>query len=67
MNRKVKGEDRNVGRARSKAVDERKTKLLKDYQNNLKSNSFSDRRFGEDDATLSLEDKIKPEINHCTI
>jgi hypothetical protein len=34
INRKVKGEDRNVERARDKAIDERKKKLLKDYHSN---------------------------------
>ncbi len=58
LNRKVKGEDRNVGRAREKAIDERKTKLMKDYQSNKKSNSFMDKRFGESDTNLSLEEKM---------
>lgn len=58
LNRRVKGEDRNVGRARAKAVDERKNKLLKDYQSSKKSNSFLDKRFGESDANLSLEEKM---------
>lgn len=58
LNRRVKGEDRNVSRARSKAVDERKTKLLQEYKARKKTNSFSDRRFGEDDAELSLEEKM---------
>jgi nucleolar protein 14 len=40
------------------AVDERKQKLLKDFQTNKKSNSFVDRRFGEADADMSLEEKM---------
>lgn len=58
LNRKVKGEDRNVGRARAKAIDDRKSKLLKDFRNSQKSNSFVDKRFGEDDANLTVEEKM---------
>lgn len=58
INRRVKGEDRNVGRARAKAIDERKKKLLSEFRTMKKSNTFSDRRFGESDASLSLEDKM---------
>ena len=58
VNRKVKGEDRNVGRARDKAVEERRKRLLGDYQRSKKTNVFNDRRFGEDDADISLEEKM---------
>jgi hypothetical protein len=58
VNRRVKGEDRNVGRARDKAVEDRKKRLLQDYQSSKKSNSFQDRRFGEQDPTISLEEKM---------
>ena len=58
LNRRVKGEDRNVGRALNKAIDVRKTRLLTDYNKNKKSGSFIDKRFGENDMTLSLEDKM---------
>ena len=58
INRKVKGEDRNMGRAREKAIEERRKRLLGDYQTSKKSNIFEDKRFGESDATLSLEDKM---------
>jgi nucleolar protein 14 len=58
LNRKVKGEDRNVGRARAKAIDERKKKLLSDYKSNKKSNKIIDKRFGENDPTISLEEKM---------
>lgn len=59
VNRRVKGEDRNVGRARSKvkfvnytdlesniiskAVDDRKKTLLADFISSKKSNTFSDK------------------------
>ena len=58
VNRRVKGEDRNVGRARDKAVEDRKKRLLQDYQSSKKSNSFQDKRFGEQDATMSLDEKM---------
>jgi len=43
LNRRVKGEDRNVGRARAKAIDARKSKLLEEYKSSKKSNTFLDR------------------------
>eukprot|EP01039_Chlorochromonas_danica_P002742 gene2742-2995_t len=58
LNRKVKGEDRHVGRARAKAIDDRKKKLLTDYQRTKKSSVVVDRRFGENDPSLSLEEKM---------
>jgi nucleolar protein 14 len=58
LNRKVKGEDRNVGRARAKAVDERKKKLLTEFQKNKKTNVMIDKRFGENDPTMSVEEKM---------
>ena len=58
VNRRVKGEDRNVGRAHKKALEARKSRLVEDFQSIKKSNSFADRRFGEADADLSLEDKM---------
>ena len=58
VNRRVKGEDRNVGRAHKKALEARKSRLVEDFQSTKKSNSFADKRFGEADADLSLEDKM---------
>ena len=58
LNRRVKGEDRNVGRALARAVEVRKNRLLTDYNKNKKSSSFVDKRFGENDMTLTLEDKM---------
>lgn len=40
------------------AIDERKTKLLKDYNSSKKSNTILDKRFGESDPTLSLEERM---------
>lgn len=43
LNRRVKGEDRNVGRALAKSIEIRKNRLLHDYQSSKKSNSFIDK------------------------
>jgi nucleolar protein 14 len=43
LNRKVKGENRNVGKALSKSIEIRKKTLLSDYQKNKKSTTFIDR------------------------
>lgn len=37
---------------------QRKDTLLQEYGQRLKSNKFVDKRFGEHDATLSVEDKM---------
>lgn len=47
-----------MGRARDKAVEDRKKRLLQEYQSSKKSNSFQDKRFGEQDTTMSLEEKM---------
>ena len=43
INRRVKGEDRNVGKARKNAIESRKNRLQQDYQSTKKTNSFADR------------------------
>ncbi|CAN0415502.1 unnamed protein product, partial [Laminaria digitata] len=58
FNRRVKGEKRNVARARGQAIQRREKTLLVDYERSRKANSFRDKRFGEDDATLLLEEKM---------
>ena len=42
----------------AQAVEERNQKLLRDYQNSKKKNVIIDKRFGEDDPTMSLEEKM---------
>ncbi|XP_038064843.1 nucleolar protein 14-like isoform X2 [Patiria miniata] len=46
------------GVSRSKAIKKRKDTLLKEYQQRHKSNKFIDKRFGENDPTLSVEEKM---------
>lgn len=58
VNRRVKGEDRDVGRAREKSVAQRRARLNQQIKGTRSSNSFVDKRFGETDANLSLEDKM---------
>jgi len=58
MGRKIKGIQGKPGQARSKAEQTRKKTLLVEYEKRNKNNSFVDRRFGENDPTLSLEDKM---------
>ncbi|CAM9297716.1 unnamed protein product [Pylaiella littoralis] len=58
FNRRVKGEKRNVARARGQATQRREKTLLVDYERNQKANSFRDKRFGEDDDALLLEEKM---------
>lgn len=45
FNRKVKGEKRNVARARGQATQRREKTLLVDYERSHKANSFRDRRY----------------------
>lgn len=45
FNRRVKGEKRNVARARGQATQRREKTLLVDYERNQKANSFRDKRW----------------------
>lgn len=58
LNKRAKGQVRNVGKARQMAVERRKKTLLVEYNASKKDNVFKDRRFGEDDPSLSLEEKM---------
>ncbi|CAM9440140.1 unnamed protein product, partial [Chrysoparadoxa australica] len=58
FNRKVRGASRNVAKARSEGNERRKKTLLVEYKGNKKDNSMLDRRFGEGDTGLSVEDKM---------
>ncbi|CAN0114341.1 unnamed protein product, partial [Hapterophycus canaliculatus] len=46
FNRRVKGEKRNVARARGQATQRREKTLLVDYRRSQKANSFRDKRYG---------------------
>lgn len=58
LGRKIKGQNRNVANARSKAETKRKNTLAKQYRGRNKGNDFEDRRIGEQDESLSLEEKM---------
>ncbi|PRW57304.1 Nucleolar 14 [Chlorella sorokiniana] len=57
LGRKVKGETKQLGKLRSAATEKRKSTLLVEYRQLRKSNAFIDRRFGEDDESLTAEEK----------
>ena len=58
LGRSLKGTQRDNGQARSRAIQKRKESLLVELQQDGKRNQFIDRRFGEDDASLSVDDKM---------
>ena len=57
LGRKVKGERGNVLQARTEAIEKRRRTLLVEHEANGKANAFLDRRFGEHDSGLSVEEK----------
>ena len=52
-----KGDVKKVSQKRSAAVEKRKDTLLVEYRQLRKSNAFVDKRFGEDDTSLTQEEK----------
>ncbi|XP_067656248.1 nucleolar protein 14-like [Haliotis asinina] len=59
LGRKIAKHDRGLpGVSRSKANKRRKETLLQEYEQRFKANKLVDRRFGENDASLSVEDKM---------
>ncbi|XP_029197418.2 nucleolar protein 14-like [Acropora millepora] len=58
LGRKVKHERGLPGISRSKAIKKRQKTLLVEYKQKNKANLFIDRRFGEYDETMSLEEKM---------
>ncbi|KAK9839415.1 hypothetical protein WJX81_000656 [Elliptochloris bilobata] len=57
LGKRAKGEQRPSGKLRSEAVEKREKTLLVEYKQLRKANAFIDRRFGEDDDTLTAEEK----------
>ena len=57
IGRSVKGAQKDISKAKSKAIQQRKESLLVEYQTSGRKNAFVDKRFGEGDATLTAEDK----------
>ncbi|KAK3095262.1 hypothetical protein FSP39_012329 [Pinctada imbricata] len=59
LGRKISKHDRGMpGLSRSKGIKKRKETLLQEYKQRHKSNKFVDKRIGEHDASLSLEEKM---------
>ncbi|XP_022335567.2 nucleolar protein 14-like [Crassostrea virginica] len=59
MGRKISKHDRGMpGVSRSKGIQKRKATLLQEYNQRFKSNKFIDKRFGENDTSLSIEEKM---------
>ncbi|OWZ24060.1 Nucleolar protein [Phytophthora megakarya] len=58
LGRRVKGAGRNVAAARAEAERKRHKTLGAEYKARNKSNVFKDKRLGEQDPTLSMEDKM---------
>ncbi|XP_066911191.1 nucleolar protein 14-like [Clytia hemisphaerica] len=58
IGQKVKTDKGMPGISRSKANEKRKKTLLKEYKQRFKNNAIIDRRFGEFDESLSIEDKM---------
>ena len=58
LGRDVRGAERNVAFARSKAVEKRKKTLLPEFEQFHKTNMFLDRRIGEKNPQMSQEEKM---------
>ncbi|XP_041369005.1 nucleolar protein 14-like [Gigantopelta aegis] len=59
LGQKISKHDRGApGISRSKAIKKRKSTLLQEYKDRFKSNKFVDKRFGENDAKLSIDEKM---------
>lgn len=59
LGRKVSKHDKGMpGLSRSKAIKKREQTLLHEYDQRMKSNQFVDKRFGENDTNMNIEDKM---------
>ncbi|KAL7753432.1 nucleolar complex protein 14 [Sorochytrium milnesiophthora] len=58
LNRKIKGTQGMPAQTRAKSIEVRKQGLLGDLQRRNKVGAFIDKRIGENDATLTPEDKM---------
>ncbi|RHY90365.1 hypothetical protein DYB35_009782, partial [Aphanomyces astaci] len=58
LGKRVKGQGRNVAAARADAEERRRSTLLKQFQGRKKNNEYKDRRLGEQNEDMSLEDKM---------
>ena len=61
---KIKGASGRPANAKSSSIQQRRERLLPEYQNRHHSSSFHDRRFGEYNPHMSLEDKMLKRFTH---
>lgn len=64
LGKKVKGKKGTLTAAHSNAVEVRRRELLPELESRHRSSAFVDRRFGENDPTMSLEDKMLHRFAH---
>ena len=64
LGKKVKGKKGSPAAAHSDAVAVRRRELRPQIESRHHSSSFIDRRFGENDPTMSLEDKMLQRFTH---
>lgn len=57
IGRNPQGTQKQITKAKTKAIEQRKRSLLVEYQAAGRKNAFVDRRFGEGDQTITAEDK----------
>eukprot|EP01135_Chromosphaera_perkinsii_P005574 Nk52_evm123s352 gene=Nk52_evmTU123s352 len=58
LGRQTKGDRGNISRAKTRSIQQRVGTLLKEYKDRSKVSSFSDKRFGENDASITPEEKM---------
>ncbi|OWF55050.1 Nucleolar protein 14 [Mizuhopecten yessoensis] len=59
LGRKISKHDKGMpGLSRSKAIKKREQTLSHEYDQRLKSNKFVDKRFGENDTNMNVEEKM---------
>ncbi|EGC38706.1 hypothetical protein DICPUDRAFT_148604 [Dictyostelium purpureum] len=58
LNRKVRGVATDIGQSRYNAIEKRKKTLLVEMNQQKKTNKFIDSRYGENDPSMSEEDKM---------
>ncbi|WFD34435.1 nucleolar complex protein 14 [Malassezia cuniculi] len=64
LGKKVKGKKGNPAAANSGAVEVRRRELLPQLQSRHHSSTFVDRRFGENNPSLSMEEKMLQRFTH---
>ncbi|KYQ94018.1 U3 snoRNP protein [Tieghemostelium lacteum] len=58
LGKKVKGQEGNIGQSRFNAIEKRKNTLLVEMKHSKKDNKFVDSRIGENDSSMTEDDKL---------